>query len=40
LLQAILAHGSGGSEANGVIANFKALPKHEQQDLLSFLRSL
>jgi CxxC motif-containing protein (DUF1111 family) len=40
LLQAILAHTSVGSEANGVIANFKALSAHQQQDLLDFLRSL
>jgi hypothetical protein len=40
LLQAILAHGSDGSEANGVIANFKALLKDQQQYLLNFLRSL
>jgi CxxC motif-containing protein (DUF1111 family) len=40
LLQAILAHGSVGSEANGVIANFRALTTHQQQDLLNFLRSL
>jgi len=40
LLQAILAHGSAGSEANGVIANFMALSGPEQQDLLKFLRSL
>jgi len=40
LLQAILAHGSAGSEANGVIANFKAMAAHQQQDLLNFLRSL
>jgi CxxC motif-containing protein (DUF1111 family) len=40
LLQAILAHVSVGSEANGVIANFRALSTHQQQDLLNFLRSL
>ena len=40
LLQAILAHSSAGSEANGVIANFQALSPNQQQDLLNFLRSL
>jgi CxxC motif-containing protein (DUF1111 family) len=40
LLQAILAHGGAGSEANGLIANFKALSTNQQQDLLNFLRSL
>ncbi len=40
LLQAILAHGSAGSEAIGVIENFKALATRQQQDLLDFLRSL
>ncbi len=40
LLQAILAHGSRGSEANGVIANFQALSPDQKQDLLNFLRSL
>jgi len=40
LLQAILAHGSAGSEANGVIANFLALSPDRQQALLNFLRSL
>ena len=40
LLEAITAHSSGGSEANAVIANFKALSPNQQQDLLNFLRSL
>jgi CxxC motif-containing protein (DUF1111 family) len=40
LLQAILQHGSDGSEANGVIANFEALSADDQQNLLNFLRSL
>ncbi|MFL5270283.1 MAG: di-heme oxidoredictase family protein [Stellaceae bacterium] len=40
LLQAILEHGSQGSEANGVIANFQALSPNQKQDLLNFLRSL
>lgn len=40
LLEAILAHGSRGSEANGVIANFQALSPNQKQDLLNFLRSL
>jgi CxxC motif-containing protein (DUF1111 family) len=40
LLQAILAHGSDGSEANAVIAKFKALSADDQQALLDYLRSL
>ena len=40
LLEAIMAHSSAGSEANGVIANFKALSPNQQQDLLNILRSL
>ncbi len=40
LLQAILAHQSPGSEANGVMANFEFLTFGEKQDLLNFLRSL
>jgi CxxC motif-containing protein (DUF1111 family) len=40
LLQAILAHASNGSEANGAIANFMALSRDQKQDLLNFLRSL
>jgi len=40
LLQAILAHSSQGSEANGVIAAFHQLNTSRQQDILNFLRSL
>jgi CxxC motif-containing protein (DUF1111 family) len=40
VLQAILAHASPQSEANGVIKNFKSLSPQGQQDLLNFLRSL
>ena len=40
LLEAIEAHSSRSSEANGVISNFNALSPSEQQDLLNFLRSL
>lgn len=40
LLQAIQAHSSAGSEANGVIAQFGALTDSHKQDLLNFLRSL
>jgi CxxC motif-containing protein (DUF1111 family) len=40
LLTAITAHASSGSEANGVIANFNALPASTKQDILNFLRSL
>src|SRR2546430_1306742 len=40
LLQAIQAHSSTGSEANGVIGNFNHLPQSKKQDLLNFLRSL
>jgi len=40
LLQAIQAHASNGSDANGVIDNFNALPATTQQDILNFLRSL
>src|SRR2546422_7103554 len=40
LLQAIQAHSSTGSEANGVIGNFNRLPESKKQDLLNFLRSL
>lgn len=40
LMQAIAAHSSNGSEANGVIAAFNALPASAIQDLLDFLRSL
>ena len=40
LLDAIKAHSSSGSEANGVIGNFSGLTSSQQQDLLNFLRSL
>ena len=40
LLQAIRAHGSSGSEANGVVSNFEALPVSDKQAILDFLRSL
>jgi hypothetical protein len=46
LVVAIEAHASRGygqfrsSEANGVIARFRALGPAEKQDLLAFLRSL
>ena len=46
LVQAILAHGSGGnsqfgpSEANAVIGRFKNLSDGDKQHLLNFLRSL
>jgi CxxC motif-containing protein (DUF1111 family) len=41
LLQAIQAHSSSGSEANGVIERFNnRLSPEQQQDLLNFLRSL
>jgi CxxC motif-containing protein (DUF1111 family) len=40
LLQAIRAHQSSGSEANGVISKFKTLSPNQVQDLLNFLRSL
>jgi len=40
LLQAIRAHQSNGSEANGVISKFKTLSPNQVQDLLNFLRSL
>jgi len=40
LLQAIQAHASNGSEANGVIDNFNEMPAATQQDILNFLRSL
>ena len=40
LLQAILAHASSGSEANGVVARFNALTASQKQDVLNFLRSL
>jgi CxxC motif-containing protein (DUF1111 family) len=40
LLQAIRAHASSGSEANGSIALFNRLSPSQQQDLVNFLRSL
>jgi CxxC motif-containing protein (DUF1111 family) len=40
LMQAIMAHQSNGSEANGVITIFRNLPTQQKQDLLNFLRSL
>jgi CxxC motif-containing protein (DUF1111 family) len=40
LLQAIEAHASTNSEANGVIANFNALSPSQRQGILNFLRSL
>jgi CxxC motif-containing protein (DUF1111 family) len=40
LLQAIRAHASRGSEANGVINLFNTLSGRDQQDILNFLRSL
>ena len=40
LRQAIAAHYSAGSEANGVVRRFFGLPDAQQQDVLNFLRSL
>jgi CxxC motif-containing protein (DUF1111 family) len=40
LLAAVLAHKGRGSEANRVIARFKAMPFSFVQDLLNFLRAL
>jgi CxxC motif-containing protein (DUF1111 family) len=40
LLQAIQAHASSGSEANGSIALFNRLSPSQQQELINFLRSL
>ena len=40
LMQAIAAHAGDGSEANGVVNAFNALPAATQQDILNFLRSL
>jgi cytochrome c553 len=40
LLQAIRAHASSGSEANGSISLFNNLSPSQQQDVLNFLRSL
>jgi CxxC motif-containing protein (DUF1111 family) len=40
LIQAIHAHNSSGSEANGVVRKFSTLKSSQVQDLLNFLRSL
>ena len=40
LLQAIQAHASNGSEANNVVRRFNSLNRSQQQDVLTFLRSL
>jgi CxxC motif-containing protein (DUF1111 family) len=40
LLEAIKEHASSGSEANGVISNFRQLSPQQKKDPLSFLRSL
>jgi CxxC motif-containing protein (DUF1111 family) len=40
LVDAIQMHASNGSEANNVIANFRALSSVQQQQVLYFLRSL
>lgn len=40
LLEAIRAHGGPGSEANGVVQQFRGLSQGQVQDLLNFLRSL
>jgi CxxC motif-containing protein (DUF1111 family) len=40
LADAIRQHASRGSEANGVINNFRRLSPQQEQDLLNFLRSL
>jgi len=40
LAQAIQDHASQGSEANGVVAGFNALPARTKQDVMNFLRSL
>jgi CxxC motif-containing protein (DUF1111 family) len=40
LLTVIRQHESSGSEANGVIDQFRALTGSQKQDLLNFLRSL
>jgi CxxC motif-containing protein (DUF1111 family) len=40
LMEAIAAHQSPGSEANGVIGKFNELTTAQKQDLLNFLRSL
>ena len=38
-LEAIKEHTSSGSEANGVISNFRQLSPQQKQDPLNFLRS-
>ena len=40
LVEAIAAHHSSGSEANGVVRRFQGLPTQEKQQLIDFLRSL
>ncbi len=40
LMQAIQAHGSQNSEANGVVAGFNALSPSTRQDVINFLMSL
>jgi CxxC motif-containing protein (DUF1111 family) len=40
LVNAIKAHASPGSEANGVVSAFNALSTSQQQDVVNFLRSL
>jgi CxxC motif-containing protein (DUF1111 family) len=40
LVEAIQAHRSNGSEANGVVRNFNNLRESQKQDVLNFLRSL
>jgi cytochrome c peroxidase len=40
LIQAIQAHASQGSEANGSVSLFNRLTASQQQDLINFLRSL
>jgi CxxC motif-containing protein (DUF1111 family) len=40
LLQAIAAHSSNGSEANGVVRMFNGLSASQKQDLVNFLRAL
>ena len=40
LMEAIRAHKSTGSEANGVVDRFNGLPDLQKQSLLNFLRSL
>ena len=40
IIQAIQQHSSTGSEANGVISNYRQLSNSDQQNLVNFLRSL